>query len=261
MEQIRQKALELSILRFSSAGDEAPRLVNYETTRVCTLCDVVINSEVILMSHLRGRTHIEALRNHHGGKEPSREQSETSNLKFIVDAPPAGGGGKKAINEREKRQRALKKRSKKLRQMLLQRPESLPKTQIDSGSSKSKIVKIIKDLERDKSGNTERQWTELSRLLEKGSNCDHQIFYGNQGVSLVNKMLSASLEDGNALSSSRVILTALNIMRTVARSNLCFDVYLMTTKLAPLMLELLAQRLDVRGFISFSRDLHVNFSR
>jgi len=51
IEQIRQKALELSILRFSSAGDDAPRLLQYDTERVCSLCNVVINTEVTHVTH------------------------------------------------------------------------------------------------------------------------------------------------------------------------------------------------------------------
>ncbi len=244
MEQIRQKALELSILRFSSAGDDAPRLVNYETTRVCTLCDTVINSEVILMSHLRGRTHMEALRNHHGGKEPSREQSETSNLKFIVEAE-----SKKTVNERQKRQRALKKRSKKLRQMLLGRPESPPKAApVGDASVKTKMAKIIRELERERSGgNVERQWAELSRLLDKGTTNDQQLFCSHQGVSLVVKSLTTALEEhGSTTSASaRLVVTTANVIRSLAHANLVVSVHLVTTKTAPLLLELLVQRLEV----------------
>ncbi|EFX81094.1 hypothetical protein DAPPUDRAFT_242535 [Daphnia pulex] len=94
IEEIRQKALELFILRFSFAGgaDDAPRLVENETARVCSLCDVQIHRKVILMSHQRGRRHMEALKNRYDGKDSSREQSEGSNLKFIVDTNYTGGG-------------------------------------------------------------------------------------------------------------------------------------------------------------------------
>lgn len=91
------------------------------------------------MSHLRGRKHREALKTHYGGKEPSREQSERSNLKFIVEAgtqpkcAPAkengenvenaeGTGSEAAIVEtdKEKRAKALKKRVKKLKSKVMQ---------------------------------------------------------------------------------------------------------------------------------------------
>lgn len=139
--------MELSILRFSSAGGEedadesAPPSVHYDTARKCSLCGVAIQSEVVLMSHLRGRKHREALKLHYGGKEPSREQSERSNLKFIVDAGPsptvstARAGTKQPVDkdddsnkcnspveetEKEKRAKALKKRVKKIRSKVMQ---------------------------------------------------------------------------------------------------------------------------------------------
>lgn len=264
IEQIRQKALELSILRFSSAGsaDDAPRLVHYETVRVCSLCDVQIHSEVILMSHLRGRKHMEALKNHYGGKEPSREQSESSNLKFIVDAnhtdvndeTEAGVGGKRLDNklaapesEKDKRAKALKKRAKKLKSKVMQRNVSETTLPATEGANRHRISRILQDLERDSSVH-ERHWGELVRLLEKGSTTEQLVFGVQRGVSLVGSMLSSyhtEQEQGRGSSPLRVVLSAVNCLRLAARSHQAMSTYIINSQTTPLLLNLLAQRLEV----------------
>lgn len=266
IEQIRQKALELSILRFSSAGgaDDAPRLVHYETARVCSLCDVQIHSEVILMSHLRGRKHMEALKNHYGGKEPSREQSESSNLKFIVDANYKGGsdeatadggvGGKGATRnapppetEKEKRAKALKKRAKKLKSKVMQRNVSETSLPSPENVNKHRISRVLQELERDPVVH-DRYWSELVRLLEKGSKNEQLIFGVQRGVSVVGSLLStyhAEQEQGRGSSPLRVIISAVNCLRLSARSHVAMSNYIMNSQTTPLLLNLLAQRLEV----------------
>ncbi|KAG0695245.1 S phase cyclin A-associated protein in the endoplasmic reticulum [Chionoecetes opilio] len=87
IELIRQRALESTIMKYSRGCDDAPRLIRYETKKLCTLCNSLITSEVYLLSHLRGRRHQEALRALHQADMVSSEDSETYNLKHIVDAP------------------------------------------------------------------------------------------------------------------------------------------------------------------------------
>lgn len=53
---------------------------------MCTLCSSVITSEVYLLSHLCSFRHKEALKEHHK-QDVSQEESETYNLKFIINAP------------------------------------------------------------------------------------------------------------------------------------------------------------------------------
>ena len=266
IEQIRQKALELSILRFSSAGgaDDAPRLVHYETARVCSLCDVQIHSEVILMSHLRGRKHMEALKNHYGGKEPSREQSESSNLKFIVDAnkgdddeaaADGGGAGGKGTakkvpppeTEKEKRAKALKKRAKKLKSKVMQL--NAPETNLVSpeGANKHRISRVLQDLERDPAAH-DRHWSELVRLLEKGSSNEQVIFGVQRGVNVVGSLLSSfhsDQEQGRGSSPLRVVLSAVNCLRLSARSHVAMSTHIINSRTTPILLNLLAQRLEV----------------
>ena len=274
MELIRQRALELSILRFSSAGgaDDAPRIVHYETARRCSLCDVKIHSEVILMSHLRGRKHMEALKNHFGGKEPSIEQSESSNLKFIVDATvsdgssgPGGAGngiassdsksgsnGQNVVveSEKEKREKSLKKRAKKLKTKVMQQNETnnIPMAE---GSQRHRISRLLQDLERDPSGH-ERHWAELVRQMEKGSTAEQLVFGGHRGVVTTATVLTSCLLDeqqGRSNSPARVILGAVNTLRLASRSHLVMATHVLHSRAAPVLLEILAQRLEVSSSI------------
>jgi len=68
---------------------------------------------VYLLSHLRGRKHQEAVRHQHEGVDPSREDLASYNIRHIVDAPADKIDPKIALDK--ERQKALKKRCKKLR--------------------------------------------------------------------------------------------------------------------------------------------------
>lgn len=197
---------------------------------------------MLLMSHLRGKRHMEALRNHFDGKQPSREQSESSNLKFIrtgIDGMPT------LESEKEKRAKLLKKRAKKLKAKMASMPEaSAPAYHLPPG--RHRIVRIIQDLERDPSA-CERQWNELIRLLEKGSSAEQLILSSQRGVPVITNFLHGWMDGGGspASSSMRLVASALNVIRLTARSNPQTSAYVLNSRLAPLLLSLLTQRLEV----------------
>ncbi|OTF73523.1 hypothetical protein BLA29_001194 [Euroglyphus maynei] len=218
MEQIRQKALELSVKKSASTSDEALICVPYDTVKMCALCKVIIKSEVYLFGHLRGKRHNDAIIEQNDGKIPSPEELENFNLKFLIDAQTLGDGNDDYLKsfqdcDSEKLKQA-KKKSKKLKQKLVNRAADFERTfdlekdvqnsEIENISkiSKQKMAKIIKDLgtlnSNDKiSGqwpidmirSLERFLFELDKLFKNDSQCS-LYFYRIGGLSLFTKILS-----------------------------------------------------------------------
>jgi len=90
MDLIRHKAFELSVRKCADSDDHmTPRSVPYETVKMCSVCRVLIGSEIYLFSHLRGKTHQDAIRKQYKGREDSltKEDVDLYNMKHIVDAP------------------------------------------------------------------------------------------------------------------------------------------------------------------------------
>lgn len=108
IELIRQRALEFGMQR--SVGDDiAPQLVPYEKKKYCTVCKVLIDSEVFLLSHLRGKPHLDAVKKVQKGGECDENS-------FIIVAPDE-------ITEANNRQtqeklKAVRKRCKKIKAKL-----------------------------------------------------------------------------------------------------------------------------------------------
>lgn len=129
--------------------------------------------------------------------------------------------------------------------MQLNAPESSLVT--PDGANRHRITRLIHDLERDSSA-YDRHWGELVRLLEKGSTTEQLIFGSQRGVSVVGAMLSSyysEQEHGRSTSPLRAILAAVQSLRLAARSNLAMAAFMMNSKTTPLLLNLLAQRLEV----------------
>ncbi|XP_064608297.1 S phase cyclin A-associated protein in the endoplasmic reticulum-like isoform X2 [Liolophura sinensis] len=152
LEGIQKKAFEMSVLRHSTEDhNDAPRLIPYDQKKLCTVCNVLITSEVYLLSHLRGKKHRQVLEESNLGQTPSRQEIEMFNLKNIVDAPD-NSNHPKLVGEKE-RQKALKKRCKKLRQRMSSRGQeyesSLSGKQSPVESQhKAKLQKLVKDVNK-----------------------------------------------------------------------------------------------------------------
>jgi hypothetical protein len=121
LEEIRKKAFEMSVLRFSSEdhnSGEAPTPVPYEKPKYCSVCSVVIGSELQLKSHLRGVKHQEKMNETNQGKNLTKTEVEEYNLNCIIDLPKESSYEKELLLDLERR-KIMKKRVKKLRNKIL----------------------------------------------------------------------------------------------------------------------------------------------
>ncbi|CAL1531856.1 unnamed protein product [Lymnaea stagnalis] len=206
LQQIRGRAFEMSVMRHSTEDhNDAPKLTPYDRNKLCSICNVLIPSEVYLLSHLRGKKHQQALKDNSSGKEMTKQEIEMFNLKHIVDAPD-NSNHPKIVTEKE-RQKALKKRCKKLRQRMVTRgleyENSLAnKQQLADSEHKAKLHKIIKDINKylqsqdsgpwpqNKVSALDRALGETGRILEKKCANDQTSFKVLGGFSSLSKILS-----------------------------------------------------------------------
>ncbi|KAI3370707.1 hypothetical protein L3Q82_007265 [Scortum barcoo] len=197
IEQRKEKAAELSSGRHANT-DYAPKLTPYERKKQCSLCGVVITSEVHLFSHTKGKRHQQAVRDSSSiqGRELSDEEVEHLSLKkYIVDIVTDSSVSSESMKDGEERQKARKK-AKKLRARMNSRiPRVLDiiigerakeyetsmeaKTQVPDSPYKAKLQRLVKDLLKQLQGQDSGQWAnnkvsgldrtlgEISRILEK----------------------------------------------------------------------------------------------
>lgn len=208
IELIRQRALESSIMKYSRGCDDAPRLIRYETKKLCTLCNSLITSEVYLLSHLRGRRHQEALRALHQADVVSSEDSETYNLKHIVDAP--ANIDDPQITRDKERHKALKRRCKKIRTRMVTRGKeynSTFKQQILRESpNKIRINKSLQQIAKLIANQGSGPWPtadltaldrpllELIRILDKKEKADQTMFSALDGFGKIDSVLKTILD-------------------------------------------------------------------
>ncbi|XP_051548235.1 S phase cyclin A-associated protein in the endoplasmic reticulum-like isoform X3 [Myxocyprinus asiaticus] len=207
IEQRKEKAAELGSGRHANT-DYAPKLTPYERQKQCSLCDVVITSEVHLFSHIKGKRHQQAVRDSSSiqGRELSDEEVEHLSLKkYILDIMTDSSVPSESAKDAEERQKARKK-AKKLRARMNSRAKEYEtcmeaKTQIPDSPYKAKLQRLVKDLVKQQQGQDSGQWAsnkvsgldrtlgEISRILEKQNNADQVAFQVGGGLSALEQIL------------------------------------------------------------------------
>uniref|UniRef100_A0A3P8VJJ2 S-phase cyclin A-associated protein in the ER n=1 Tax=Cynoglossus semilaevis TaxID=244447 RepID=A0A3P8VJJ2_CYNSE len=223
IEQRKEKAAELSSGRHANT-DYAPKLTPYERKKHCSLCTVVITSEVHLFSHIKGKKHQQAVRDSSSiqGRELSDEEVEHLSLKkYIVDIMTENSVPVDTVNHVEERQKARKK-VKKLRARMTSRGKEYEtsmevKTQFPDSPYKAKLQRLLKQLQSQDSGqwvtnkvsSLERILGEISRILEKQNNADQIAFRVGGGLLALEQILNVITTASTPTAVPRIPLKSL----------------------------------------------------
>ncbi|XP_067291870.1 S phase cyclin A-associated protein in the endoplasmic reticulum isoform X4 [Pseudorasbora parva] len=227
IEQRKEKAAELSSGRHANT-DYAPKLTPYERKKQCSLCNVVITSEVHLFSHIKGKGHQQAVRDSSSiqGRELSDEEVEhLSQKKYIVDIVTDSSVPSDSAKDGEERQKARKK-AKKLRARMNSRAKEYEtcmeaKSQTSDSPYKAKLQRLVKDLVKQQQGQDSGQWAsnkvsgldrtlgEISRILEKQNNADQVAFQVGGGLTALEQILQVVTAASSPTAVPRIPLKSL----------------------------------------------------
>ncbi|XP_062439989.1 S phase cyclin A-associated protein in the endoplasmic reticulum isoform X2 [Rhea pennata] len=227
IEQRKEKAAELSSGRHANT-DYAPKLTPYERKKQCSLCSVMISSEVYLFSHIKGKKHQQAVRENSSiqGRELSDEEVEHLSLKkYIVDIVVESSVPVEPSKDGEEKQKT-KKKAKKLKARMNSRAkeyESLmeAKNAISDSPYKAKLQRLVKDLQKhlqmqdscslpnNKVCALDRTLGEISRILEKENTADQVAFRVAGGLTALEHILQTVTSSTNLNTVSRITVKSL----------------------------------------------------
>ncbi|XP_052278081.1 S phase cyclin A-associated protein in the endoplasmic reticulum-like isoform X2 [Dreissena polymorpha] len=238
LKQIREKAFEMSVLRHSTEDhNEAPTITPYPVKKMCTICNALITSEVYLLSHLRGKTHQQALKHNNNGMSMTKQQIETFNLAHIVNAPE-NNTHPKIVSEKE-RIKALKKRCKKLKQRMntrgLEYENSLQgKQPVIESENKAKLQKTIRDITKYLQSTESGPWSqsrlsaldralgELNRIFDKKVFADQTSFRLLGGLTMLCRIMqlvdTANIQTAPPIPQKSLVLTC-QVMRQACKGH------------------------------------------
>ncbi|XP_070541829.1 S phase cyclin A-associated protein in the endoplasmic reticulum-like isoform X2 [Ptychodera flava] len=261
IEERRERAMELSTLRHFASTDIAPKQKPFERKKSCTMCNVLIPSEVYLLSHLHGKKHKEMIQESIKGKTLTQEELENHSIKYIVDAPE-DGPDPQLMAEKE-RQRAFRKRARKIRQRMTSKGKVYEnnvqsKSAGTESENKAKLQKVVKDINKYLQSQGSGPWPanrvsaldralgEISRILDKKVQADQLAFCLCGGLTTLSRVL---LLIGDSTETKPPVLPVKTLCNTAHVFNLackgCFDNcinMLCGNKLGP-MVDMLMHRL------------------
>ncbi|KZC12043.1 PREDICTED: S phase cyclin A-associated protein in the endoplasmic reticulum [Dufourea novaeangliae] len=263
IEQIRQRAVESSILR---SEEVPPTLKSYPTQKQCSLCGTVIPNEVYLLSHLKGKTHLEAVRSTYDGREPSRDELQRFNISQIRDLPISvvDNNNSNEIKAAKEKQKALKRRCRKMKQRMILRGkewEDNHKVDINQSSestNKAKFRRNLKELDRLYNNHSKTAWSsvaiaalerclgEITRAFSKSCPFDQNAFNGLNGFDVLTSLISLGLQMQNAshnLPNKSVVSVCRVYKLSVSGNDSNIEAVLSSNKIL-VILDLLLQHLE-----------------
>ncbi|KAH9369975.1 hypothetical protein HPB48_001852 [Haemaphysalis longicornis] len=263
IEQIRLKAFELSIRKCSSNNDDAPHHQPYETKKICSLCNVLIGSEVYLLSHLRGKTHQEAIRDKYQGVAPSTEELESYNLKHIVDASADHLDPSIALDR--ERQKAHRKRCKKLRHKMASRGKLYEKSFVDrskpaESKNKFRLGKALKEVSRCLASQGQGPWEgalvssldralgELERTLTLGGSPESDSLRALGGIGGLSELLECLFKSTAELQPvvpPRCLVRACTVLKMSCEKSYTNCDYVVLSNRVGYLLDILTHRLNL----------------
>ncbi|XP_017883269.1 S phase cyclin A-associated protein in the endoplasmic reticulum [Ceratina calcarata] len=261
IEQIRQRAVESSILR---SEEVPPTLKSYPAQKQCSLCGTVIPNEVHLLCHLKGKTHLAAVRNVHDGREPSRDELQRFNILQIRDVPVVDNNDSNEVRAAKEKQKALKRRCRKMKQrMILRGKEWESNHKIDENQSiestnKSKYRRNLKELDRLYNNHSKTAWSsvaiaamerclgEITRAFSKSCSSDQNAFRILNGFEVLTNLLNIGLQTQNAshnLPNKSILSVCRAFKLSVSESDTNIEAVLSSNKVL-VILDLLLQHLE-----------------
>ncbi|XP_043379858.1 S phase cyclin A-associated protein in the endoplasmic reticulum isoform X4 [Chelonia mydas] len=267
IEQRKEKAAELSSGRHANT-DYAPKLTPYERKKQCSLCNVLISSEVYLFSHIKGKKHQQAVRENSSiqGRELSDEEVEHLSLKkYIVDIVIESSVPAEPLKDGEEKQKT-KKKAKKLKARMNSRAkeyESLLEAKNATSESpyKAKLQRLAKDLLKqfqvqdssslanNKVSALDRTLGEISRILEKENAADQIAFRVAGGLSALEHILQVVISSTNLNAVSRIppksLCSAVNVYNLTCSNCTENCTYVLFSNKITFLMDLLMHQLTV----------------
>ncbi|XP_011876988.1 PREDICTED: S phase cyclin A-associated protein in the endoplasmic reticulum isoform X2 [Vollenhovia emeryi] len=265
IEHIRQRAVESSILR---SEEVPPTLKSYPAQKQCSLCGTIISNEVHLLSHLKGKIHLEAVRSAHDNREPSRDELQRFNIAQIRDVPVTVINNNNANNSKavKEKQKALKRRCRKIKQRMSsrgqewedrQKSETNQNLSVES-TNKAKFRRNLKELDRLYNNHSKSAWSnialatlercvgEIVRAFSKSCPLDQDAFKCLNGFDTLTNLLDLGLNTQNAsyVLPNKAITSLCRVYKAAISENIdSIEAILLSNKIL-VILDLLLQRLE-----------------